>query len=188
MLNVGLGSAFPGGIFVAQDGSNPGANQNFKFVPWPTIANAANPPLVVDSTYVPQPLTPGHTCSEAGSAYRNGSGTNPFVLVTPGAPFIGSLWACELDCAGHAPALASVAGYALPSTGPRLPYGELLLDLASTRYFYLSAQHAGDRTRFSFVVPPDARLCGLRFTVQGLCEGAPGKQLSNALNLRIGGF
>jgi 3-phytase len=27
-----LGNAFPGGVFIAQDGTNTGANQNFKFV------------------------------------------------------------------------------------------------------------------------------------------------------------
>jgi 3-phytase len=35
---TGLGAAFAGGVFVAQDGRNPGRNQNFKLVPWPEIA------------------------------------------------------------------------------------------------------------------------------------------------------
>jgi myo-inositol-hexaphosphate 3-phosphohydrolase len=46
VTSVGLGSAFPSGLFVAQDGSNPGANQNFKFVPWQDIAELADPPLL----------------------------------------------------------------------------------------------------------------------------------------------
>jgi len=29
-----LGPRFPRGLFVAQDGRNDGANQNFKLVPW----------------------------------------------------------------------------------------------------------------------------------------------------------
>jgi 3-phytase len=29
-----LGRRFPGGLFVAQDGHNDGAHQNFKLVPW----------------------------------------------------------------------------------------------------------------------------------------------------------
>ena len=33
-----LGPAFPSGVFVAQDGSNAGGNQNFKLVPWQLIA------------------------------------------------------------------------------------------------------------------------------------------------------
>jgi 3-phytase len=45
-----LGSAFPGGVFIAQDGFNIDgadkrkANQNFKLVPWPTIRDALNLP------------------------------------------------------------------------------------------------------------------------------------------------
>jgi hypothetical protein len=46
VTSFGLGSAFPGGLFVAQDGSNPGANQNFKFVSWQDIAELADPPLL----------------------------------------------------------------------------------------------------------------------------------------------
>jgi 3-phytase len=53
VMNLGLGSPFPGGAFIAQDSENPGANQNFKLVPWPEIAAAASPPLIVDPTYVP---------------------------------------------------------------------------------------------------------------------------------------
>jgi 3-phytase len=42
-----LGSAFPRGVFIAQDGDNtaPNAAQNFKLVPWERIANALNLPL-----------------------------------------------------------------------------------------------------------------------------------------------
>jgi 3-phytase len=35
-----LGDAFPRGLFVAQDGRNPGAKQNYKYVPWESIAKA----------------------------------------------------------------------------------------------------------------------------------------------------
>ena len=35
-----LGAAFTGGLFVAQDGENDGANQNFKLVPWAAIVGA----------------------------------------------------------------------------------------------------------------------------------------------------
>lgn len=42
-----LGSAFPHGVFIAQDGDNtaPDAAQNFKLVPWERIAKALNLPL-----------------------------------------------------------------------------------------------------------------------------------------------
>jgi len=51
VVNLGLGSAFPSGVFLAQDGSNSGGNQNFKLVPWQTIANSVTPPLPIDTLY-----------------------------------------------------------------------------------------------------------------------------------------
>ncbi len=36
---VALGAQFPRGVFVVQDGINPGANQNFKYVAWEKIAH-----------------------------------------------------------------------------------------------------------------------------------------------------
>jgi len=38
VTGASLGAAFPAGLFVAQDGDNPGGRQNFKLVPWETIA------------------------------------------------------------------------------------------------------------------------------------------------------
>jgi 3-phytase len=40
VTTTSLGAAFAGGVFVAQDGRNPGTNQNFKLVHWPQIARA----------------------------------------------------------------------------------------------------------------------------------------------------
>lgn len=34
-----LGGAFGGGVFVVQDGTNPGQNQNFKLIPWASIVS-----------------------------------------------------------------------------------------------------------------------------------------------------
>ena len=38
-----FGPAFPGGLFVAQDGENQPRAQNFKLVPWATITAAVKP-------------------------------------------------------------------------------------------------------------------------------------------------
>ncbi len=54
VTNVSLGPAFPFGLFVVQDGSNPGANQNFKFVPWERIAKSIRPPLTIDCRWSPR--------------------------------------------------------------------------------------------------------------------------------------
>lgn len=53
VLNLALGEAFPDGALVVQDGTNQGANQNFKLVPWGSIARAANPPLRIDASTLP---------------------------------------------------------------------------------------------------------------------------------------
>lgn len=45
VISTPLGSAFPFGLFVAQDDYNDGGNQNFKLVPWEAIAYASFPPL-----------------------------------------------------------------------------------------------------------------------------------------------
>ncbi|BAY07980.1 phytase [Calothrix sp. NIES-2098] len=62
VVNVPLGSNFPYGLFVTQDGSNEPAkivqdedefeniNSNFKLVPWENIANAFSTPLNIDTT------------------------------------------------------------------------------------------------------------------------------------------
>ncbi|HUS71632.1 MAG TPA: phytase [Sedimentisphaerales bacterium] len=54
VANVFLGSAFPQGVFVAQDGHNSGGNQNFKLVPWESIATAITPSLMIDTGWNPR--------------------------------------------------------------------------------------------------------------------------------------
>ena len=52
--NVAMGSAFPMGIFVAQDDDNGSSNQNFKLVPWEEIAQAFPVPLTIDTSWNPR--------------------------------------------------------------------------------------------------------------------------------------
>jgi myo-inositol-hexaphosphate 3-phosphohydrolase len=51
VMNLGLGPAFPEGVLVVQDDSNPGGNQDFKLISWKEIARQADPPLVIDPDY-----------------------------------------------------------------------------------------------------------------------------------------
>lgn len=53
VINAPLGPAFPFGLFVAQDDYNEGANQNFKLVPWESIAYANSVPLLIDTARKP---------------------------------------------------------------------------------------------------------------------------------------
>ncbi|MCG6938677.1 MAG: phytase [Gammaproteobacteria bacterium] len=47
--NAGLGTEFPEGVFIAQDGNE----SNFKLVPWQDIANAFAPSLTIDTSWNP---------------------------------------------------------------------------------------------------------------------------------------
>lgn len=59
VTNANLGPSFPQGVFVAQDDANdvgdPVENhQNFKLVPWQSIANAFDPDLAIDTGWDPR--------------------------------------------------------------------------------------------------------------------------------------
>ena len=56
VTNFGLGSAFPNGVFVVQDGSNPGATQNYKCVPWDSIATSFTPALLIKTQWDPRSI------------------------------------------------------------------------------------------------------------------------------------
>ena len=47
VTSVSLGENFPHGMFVVQDGNNKYGKQNFKCVPWESIANQFSPPLKI---------------------------------------------------------------------------------------------------------------------------------------------
>ena len=53
-VSVSLGPHFPRGLFLAQDGSNTDGNQNFKLVPWESIAEAITPNLKIDTGWNPR--------------------------------------------------------------------------------------------------------------------------------------
>jgi 3-phytase len=54
VTNAYLGAEFSYGVFVAQDGTNTGGNQNFKLVPWESIANVIEPNLEIDTDWDPR--------------------------------------------------------------------------------------------------------------------------------------
>lgn len=121
------------------------------------------------------------------SAVRNGSGVNPLTLRQSAEPLVGRLWKMTLDCSGHAPGLASIGAFDRPLTGLATSAGEALVDSASPRFFLHTLNHSGAPVRSWTAIPPDPALIGRVLYVQGLCYGAPGAQLSNALDVIIGG-
>jgi 3-phytase len=55
VMSAPLGAGFPNGLFVAQDGDNDIGNQNFKLVPWESVAGSA---LVVETDWNPRGDSP----------------------------------------------------------------------------------------------------------------------------------
>lgn len=182
VTNLDLGGAFSDGLFVAQDNSNPGANQNFKLVPWSSIANAAVPPLRTSPLYDPG----GALAPAAAWRPRFGSAVNPFTLHNRSRPVLGASWESDLVCTGHARDLGVLFGYAAPSNGSVVAAGEVLVDFSSRHIFTVLSPHSGNTIHFRLPIPDDLALCGFILSVQGLCQGAPAMQLSNAIDLRLG--
>lgn len=58
--------------------------------------------------------------------------------------------------------------------------------VSGTRLFRMVQPHAGSTVVFSMPVPRDLALCGWSVSSQGVSLGAPGSQLSNALDLVLG--
>jgi 3-phytase len=183
VMNLGMGSAFPDGLFVAQDGSNTGGNQNFKFLSWRDIAGAASPQLVVDNSYDPHGSS---ACTTTASfTYRNGS--NPRILTTTGAPVVGTMWRVDLNCSGHASSgQAILFAKSQSASGIFGTAGELLVNPVGPFQLVLATNHLGGTAQFQLMVPPTLPMCGLVSSVQGLCYGQPGAQLSNAIDVVLG--
>ncbi|MHC5856086.1 phytase [Nostoc sp.] len=88
VINVPLGTNFPFGLFVTQDGSNEPAetidgenvNSNFKLVPWENIANALPNSLNIDTTSY-DPRNPANLTTFSGNF---GSSNSDNVTVQPG--------------------------------------------------------------------------------------------------------
>jgi hypothetical protein len=122
-------------------------------------------------------------CTVATSATRNGSGINTQSLTQTAPPALGQTWDASLDCSGVGAGVAVLTGRARPVQGIFAPAGELLI--GGALYFRLNAAHVSGPTSFAASIPVDAALIDLPIFVQGLCQGAPGMRLSNALDLLI---
>jgi len=119
------------------------------------------------------------------SAERNGTGLNPRTLTQSAEPQLGRLWKTTLDCSGHAPGLAILGAFTRPHPGLLTPAGEALVD-PSSRLFLHARPHSGTPVTRWTAIPPDPALLGRLLHVQALCTGAPGPQLSNALDVIVG--
>lgn len=80
VTNFGVGGPFPQGFFVTQDTSNE-VRQNFKAVPWQSIAAAYSPALLVDAAYDPRKIGAG-----TSTPPPPGDTTPPETTITSGPP------------------------------------------------------------------------------------------------------
>ena len=123
-------------------------------------------------------------CPAASRTLRNGTGVNRLCL-NGTAPVLGAPWNLVVNANGHTGAtLTSIAFRAAPNPGVLLPFGELLIDLSSTRLFTSSKPAAGF-TVHTLAVPLDASLAGVPLSLQALILGGS-PELCNAIDAVLG--
>lgn len=121
----------------------------------------------------------------ATAVVRNGTGINGLCYSSV-PPALGKLWTATVDAAGHPGAIGVIlGGYALPSTGPRLPSGQLLVDLTSHRYFQLTRPVVAGQAQFSSQMPVIVGLVGRILSTQPVIYGG-GFEICNAVDMKVG--
>ena len=113
VTNANLGSAFPDGMLATQDDQNPGTNQNYKYVPWQSIASALG--LVVDNTFDPRSIGAStgpdtaapDTAIESGPPASTTATSATFGFTSPDADATG--FECALDSGAFAPCTSPVS-------------------------------------------------------------------------------
>ncbi|MHA7178810.1 phytase [Arthrobacter sp. MDB2-24] len=100
VTNFGVGGPFPQGFFVTQDTSNE-VRQNFKAVPWQSIAGAFSPALLVDAAYDPRKIGAGTASPTPPDTTITSKPANPTTSTSAQFGFTststGATFACALD-------------------------------------------------------------------------------------------
>jgi len=144
----------------------------------------------------PARLDPDGTVSDMGVApflqgnarVVNGSGVNPSCLSSVSQPDLGQTWTAAVDgssFSGAGQARLFVRGGAL-DPGLPTPSGELLIDPATPLYLFQSTSFVNGAAAFTFALPSNRSLIGLRLHAQAWIVAADGLHLSNALELFLG--
>jgi myo-inositol-hexaphosphate 3-phosphohydrolase len=113
VTNANLGAAFPDGMLATQDDQNPDANQNYKYVPWQSIASALG--LVVDNSFDPRSIgavggpdtTPPGSVIDTGPPLSSTATSATLSFSSPDADATG--FECALDSAPFAPCTSPVS-------------------------------------------------------------------------------
>jgi hypothetical protein len=123
-------------------------------------------------------------CAAAGATVRNGSGANASCFMAP-PPVLGSAWSVTVDATAHPGAtFTAVVAHAQPSSGLFVGAGEVLVDLASPRYFQ-SVLAGGGVAVHGGTIPSTPSLAGVTAALQGLILGG-GAELCNAVDVVLG--
>jgi myo-inositol-hexaphosphate 3-phosphohydrolase len=113
VTNANLGPGFPDGMLATQDDQNPGTNQNYKYVPWQSIASALG--LIVDNTFDPRSIgaVGGPDTTAPGTVIDTGPPTSMMAtsaslsFSSPDADVTG--FECALDSGPFAPCTSPVS-------------------------------------------------------------------------------
>ena len=190
VINVALGSNFPFGAFITQDGSNDPAvlvdddgelaniSSNFKFVPFENIANAFPTPLKIDTTSF-DPRNPQANSLLNGVA--SGDTTQTSTVLWTRSNFTGAVkfeYSLKAD-------FSTIAGTKTATvTNSLQPVKVDITGLtAGTNYFYRVTDAAGDIATGKFsTADAIGKQSGLRFGVTGDWRGeiAPYPAIANA--------
>ncbi len=100
VTNFGVGGPFPQGFFVTQDTANE-QRQNFKAVPWQSIAAAYSPALLVDAAYDPRKIGAGTATPTPPDTTITSKPANPTTSTSAQFSFTSTsasaTFACALD-------------------------------------------------------------------------------------------
>lgn len=131
-----LGPSFPRGLFVVQDGDNDPEENNFKVVPWETVAQSTNPVLMIETAWNPRDensldlpraplpdLPPGPTLKPAAPVVSPWSVAGASVAA---AEDDGQLAANDTVAEGDEIVLAEAAPSLLRFSGLQVPPGAVL--------------------------------------------------------------
>ncbi|MAB79506.1 MAG: hypothetical protein CMJ89_09160 [Planctomycetes bacterium] len=122
--------------------------------------------------------------AEAAATVRNGSGINPETFSSWSLPNLGGTWVSGVDCSQHAAGAAALLVYRSALSGFQTPVGELFV--AGAPVFSMVKFHNSLPTYFTAAVPANLAFLGHEASAQALCTGAPGIQLTNALDITLG--
>jgi myo-inositol-hexaphosphate 3-phosphohydrolase/phosphodiesterase/alkaline phosphatase D-like protein len=198
VLNVPLGSAFPNGLVVVQDGANDPQNAieddeqlennstNFKFVPWESVANAFPNPLAIDPvSFDPRQPQPQSLVNGIAS----GDTTQDTTVLWARSTFPGDVtfeYSTDAD-------FNDIAGTATATvTDPTLPVKVEIDNLeAGTDYYYRVTDAAGATAIGRFETAAElGTQNGLNFGVSGDWRGelAPYPAVANVPDAQLAFF